>query len=190
MTRFYSPSTGCTYLDSIHHDIPADARPITDERYDQVIGNPAPGKVRAHDVDGLPILVDRQGVPVSEQAQAIHTRQVAAINLACTLAITDGFESAALGESHRYSSDLEDQLNLNGMLLQGGEMLYPCYDAQGVKVFLAHTGDQLRQVAEDFAQYKLQLMQRANELKQQLDAALIALDLVALEGITFEDRQP
>ena len=189
MTRFYSPSTGCTYLDFIHSEMPADALPISAELYDAVIGNPAPGKVRAHGADGLPYLIDQQGVSLAEQAQAIHSQQVVAINLACTLAITGGFESVALGTPHRYSSDLEDQLNLSGMLLQGGEGLYPCYDAQGIKTFISHTGEQLRQVAEDFGQHKLQLMQRANELKQRLDAALTALDLVELEAVTWEAPQ-
>lgn len=57
--RYYSRSTGCTYLLSVHGDrMPADAVPITEEHYLSVIGNPAPGKVRSHDANGLPILID------------------------------------------------------------------------------------------------------------------------------------
>lgn len=57
--RYYSRSTGCTYLLSVHGDrMPADAVPITEEHYLAVIGNPAPDKVRSHDADGLPILID------------------------------------------------------------------------------------------------------------------------------------
>lgn len=55
--RYYSPTTGCTYLDGIHIR-PADARPISEERFLEVIARPAPGKVRAHDDNGLPILID------------------------------------------------------------------------------------------------------------------------------------
>lgn len=58
MQRVYSPSTGCTYLDAVHKVAPEDAIPITEERFLEVIANPEPGKVRSHDADGLPILID------------------------------------------------------------------------------------------------------------------------------------
>lgn len=57
--RYYSKTTGCTYLPSVHgKDLPEDAVPIPDEIYSRVIANPEPGKVRSHDSDGLPILID------------------------------------------------------------------------------------------------------------------------------------
>lgn len=56
MQRYYSPQTGCTYLQGIH-TLPLDAVPISEERYLAIIGNPAPGMIRSHDADGLPILV-------------------------------------------------------------------------------------------------------------------------------------
>lgn len=56
--RLYSPSTKTTYIEGYHTDIPADAIPISDARYLEVIANPSPGKVRGHDAEGLPILVD------------------------------------------------------------------------------------------------------------------------------------
>lgn len=58
MPRLYSQSTGCTYLTGIHADIPKDAVPITEDRYLDVIANPAEGKIRGHDAAGLPILID------------------------------------------------------------------------------------------------------------------------------------
>lgn len=58
MTRFYSQSTGCTYLPHIHRkSVPADAVEISELVYLTVIANPVPGKIRSH-IDGLPILVD------------------------------------------------------------------------------------------------------------------------------------
>lgn len=57
MSRFYSKTTGCTYIEGMHV-IPAEAVPISEKRYLEVIANPAPGKVRSHDAEGLPILVD------------------------------------------------------------------------------------------------------------------------------------
>ncbi|AEB58212.1 putative tail fiber assembly-like protein [Ectopseudomonas mendocina NK-01] len=59
MKRYYSPTTGCTYLDSIHGArMPADVLLLPDEVFQRVIANPTPGKVRSHDADGLPILID------------------------------------------------------------------------------------------------------------------------------------
>lgn len=71
--RFYSKSTGCTYLDSIHSgQMPPDAVPITEERYLEVIANPPTDKVRGHDAEGLPILIDPPppSPPTLEQVEA------------------------------------------------------------------------------------------------------------------------
>lgn len=68
--RFYlreTESTGTTYLEGVHA-IPPEAIPISEARYLEVIANPAPGKVRSHDADGLPILIDAPVVmPTAEQ---------------------------------------------------------------------------------------------------------------------------
>lgn len=55
----YSRSTGGFYREDIHGaNIPDDALPVSQERYNSVIANPTPGKVLSHDSDGLPILID------------------------------------------------------------------------------------------------------------------------------------
>ncbi|WP_460127654.1 tail fiber assembly protein [Pseudomonas sp. H1_D05] len=58
MKSFYSQSTGCTYLEGLHTNMPEDAVPIPEQRMLSVIGNPEPGKVRVHDESGLPIMID------------------------------------------------------------------------------------------------------------------------------------
>jgi len=58
MKRFYSPGTQTTYLQGVHADMPADAVEISEALFLSVIGNPAPGKIRAHDSQGLPCLID------------------------------------------------------------------------------------------------------------------------------------
>lgn len=58
MKRFYSQTTLTTYLEGIHPVMPPDAQEITEERYLEVLANPARGKVRGHDAEGLPILID------------------------------------------------------------------------------------------------------------------------------------
>lgn len=57
MKRFYSKTTGCTYLEGFS-TIPADAVEITEQLYLDVIACPVAGKVRSHDSSGLPILID------------------------------------------------------------------------------------------------------------------------------------
>lgn len=58
MQRFYSQSTGCTYFKGFHSAIPVDAVAISEDRFLEVLANPPQGKVRGHDVAGLPILLD------------------------------------------------------------------------------------------------------------------------------------
>lgn len=55
--RYYSESTGTTYIKGIHQTMPEDAVEISDELFDSVIASPPPGKVRGHK-DGLPFLMD------------------------------------------------------------------------------------------------------------------------------------
>ena len=70
--RYYSKTTGCTYLESVHgQQMPADAVPIPEGIYLAVIANPAPGKIRSHD-DGLPILIEPP--PPSAEQLAIGAR--------------------------------------------------------------------------------------------------------------------
>ncbi|MCK9818599.1 hypothetical protein M1B35_31885, partial [Pseudomonas sp. MAFF 302046] len=110
-------------------------------------------------------------------------------NYACETAITAGFWSEALGTAHQYGSQLDDQLNLTGVILAGLDSLYACRDAEGVKDFRPHTAAQLRQVGDDFTLYKLQLLQKANGLKQKLDEALANADMDALAAVTWDGEQ-
>ncbi|ROM19571.1 hypothetical protein BK643_02535 [Pseudomonas protegens] len=126
----------------------------------------------------------------AEQAKLLHTEKVSKVNSACNAAIESGFWSDALGERYQYSSQLDDQLNLTGAILWGEDMPYACRDVRGVKSFHLHTTAQLRKVGDDFTAFKLQLLQRASALKQQLDLALASADLVALEAVTWESAEP
>lgn len=67
MQRFYSRQTGCTYLEGIHTELPADAKEITEKRFLAVLATPVDGKVIGHDSKGLPILID----PPAEQLAAL-----------------------------------------------------------------------------------------------------------------------
>lgn len=71
--RLYSKSTGLCYLLGIHTAIPADAKEISEERFNAVIGSPEPGKIRDHDKEGLPILIDPP--PLTDAQLAVQERQ-------------------------------------------------------------------------------------------------------------------
>ncbi|MGG7555027.1 hypothetical protein [Pseudomonas sp. ES3] len=120
-------------------------------------------------------------------AALIHGEQTGLINLACQAQILGGFSSDALGALHQYSSQMDDQLNLTGVILRGLDSPYACRDEAGTKEFRGHTFAQLRQVGDDFTVFKLTLLQKANQLKQQLDQALIDGDVAALEAVTWEE---
>jgi len=186
MQRLYSPSTGTTYLVGFHPTIPQDAVEISEEVFLSVIANPLPGKVRSHDLNGQPILIDLPAQSIVDQLNGIYTRQLRLINTACEVAITSGVWSSTLGQPHQYSSLRDDQLNLTGAILAGLDTLYPCRDEEGLKEFRLHTSAQLRQVGDDFLQFKLQQLQKSNDLKQRLDQALTDLDLAALEAVSWE----
>lgn len=67
--RFYSRSTGCTYLPAIHgENIPDDAVEVSDEVFLRVIANPERGKVRTHEDAGQPYLIDVPVVEIDLQA--------------------------------------------------------------------------------------------------------------------------
>jgi hypothetical protein len=124
-----------------------------------------------------------------QDASTLHAAKTAEINGQCEGAITAGFWSSALGARHFYSSHLDDQLNLTGVILGGLDSLYACRDEQGQKDFRPHTVVQVRRVGDDFTSFKLQLLQRANTLKQQLDLALTAGDCAALVAVTWSDAE-
>lgn len=130
-------------------------------------------------------------IPIPVTAlELLHARKVAQINTACETAITAGFWSQALGTPHFYSSQLDDQLNLTGLVLHSQDSAYPCRDEQGLRVFNAHTAAQLLQVSNDFTRFKMRLLERAGALKQQLDHALDAKDAQALEAIEWSEVAP
>lgn len=189
--HYFSPSTRNFYLKAVHGTgIPADAKPITEELFNQLVRDRKPDQTLEVSVDGMPVLVQAETPTLEETLLRVHAAQTYDVDHACEAAITAGFQSDALGAPHQYSSKLDDQLNLTGAILRGLDMPYACRDEQGVKAFRLHTAAQLHQVGDDFTLYKLQLLQHANELKQQLDLALAAGDADAMALIRWEAVQP
>ena len=100
--HYYSQTTGCCYLEAIHSVMPPDAVEISEDRWNAVIGNPEPGKVRAHDDKCLPILID----PPALGSDDIAARE---------RAWRDGELSARqwLRDRHRDEQDLDRETTLS-----------------------------------------------------------------------------
>ncbi|MGY2137768.1 DUF4376 domain-containing protein [Pseudomonas reactans] len=163
------------------------SKPITKEEHLTLLEGQSNGQVISATDDGFPFLAAPEQPTQQERLQALYQQKVESLNRSCESAIISGFWSGALGEQYQYSSQLDDQLNLTGAILAGVDASYPCRDESGIKEFRAHSAAQIRQVGDDFTQFKLQLLQKANQLKQQLDKALAALDLANLELMTWEN---
>jgi len=127
-----------------------------------------------HWIDDVPAVIELR-----------YSALVAAINQACTQQITGGFWSEALSARYFYDSELQDQLNLTGMILRGTDGFLSCSDEAGAKAFLEHTFAQLRQVGDEFTELKLQLLRKANNLKAALASARAAGDLDALNAVSW-----
>ena len=138
---------------------------------------PGPGQIWGgeHWVDDVPTVIELR-----------YSAQLTTINQACLQEITGGFWSQALGDRFFYETQLEDQLNLTGMILRGLGGEYACHAESGVKAFLEHTADQLRQIGDEFTDFKLLRLRKANDLKQTLSAARLAADLQALSAVSWE----
>ena len=138
---------------------------------------PAPGQIwsNGHWVDDVPAVLDLR-----------YSEQMEAVNQACLQEITGGFWSFALGDRYFYGTKVEDQLNLTGLILRGLGGGYACRDQSGVTDFLDHTHEQLMQVSNEFTEFKLQHLRKANDLKLALAAARSASDLALLNALSWE----
>ncbi|MDD0973792.1 phage tail protein [Pseudomonas fontis] len=67
MMRYYSRSTGSTYITGVHAVIPSDAVPITDEVFLTVFSRPWANKILSHDERGIPVLIERPIKPLTAE---------------------------------------------------------------------------------------------------------------------------
>jgi hypothetical protein len=116
---------------------------------------------------------------------ALFEQKMLEVNDACNRYIEGGFTSNALGEPHRYSSQMDDQINLTGMVLSGLDASYACFDANQVKVFRPHTAAQLHLVSQDLVRFKQAALQHADNLKKDLATALNDKKLKVMKSIKW-----
>lgn len=115
----------------------------------------------------------------------LYADRLASINRECSRYIESGFTSQALGWVFTYASELDDQINLTGMILCGNGGDFACYDEAGVKAFRAHTAEQLREVGEDLVRFKHAALLQADALKTNLETARSQNSISALKAIDW-----
>ena len=121
------------------------------------------------------------------KAQAIKSTQILA---ACGAQILSGFDSTALGATHRYPAKMTDQQNLASSVLASllpglpSDWTTPfwCADGDGVWLFRSHTGAQIQQVGQDAKAAILYAMGK----NEQLQSVIAEAETIAeLEVITW-----
>ena len=111
--------------------------------------------------------------------------------------LISGFTSDALGTVHRYSSDMEDQMNLLGSVTAAsivGNVAYNCVDELGVMEFREHTKEQIievgltfdtvkRSILSSFTVFKVSVIKSAEESTESKHDTLEQIKIVGREYI-------
>lgn len=92
----------------------------------------------------------------------------------CEVTIKGGFTSSALGHDHIYDSDIEDQINLIGVMLASQatqqDIAYKCLDTnESIKEWEMHTPTQISQVYMDGLIFKSAQLHKLTTLKTQIN---------------------
>lgn len=115
----------------------------------------------------------------SQNFDQVKQAQLAIVGAACAAAITDGFQSSALGKAYTYPSGQTDQANLAANVLSS---MYPnlpanwatpqlCADSKGVWDYRPHTAAQIQQVGSDGKAAILACLTKNAALQAQIKAA-------------------
>lgn len=121
-------------------------------------------------------------VPQAIVLERAKIAKMAEINTACGTSITNGFTSSALGTPHAYSSTLEDQANLLSLITGVVGGAFTCANAVGVKARRPHTDAQLKTLLADGRAHIEPKLDRARQLKDQVQAAA---DSAAVEAVKW-----
>lgn len=96
------------------------------------------------------------------------------------------FESDALGDTHIYDSELEDQLNLLGLVNAGVDSFFRCLKkGESLKQNLPHSKAQLAKVYKDGLTYKSEMIYKCGLLKAQ---TMACESVEAVEKIVWKDE--
>ncbi|MDO6383411.1 hypothetical protein [Leptospira santarosai] len=109
----------------------------------------------------------------------------------CSAKVISGFESDALGSAYYYDSNVDDQLNLIGLVSLNASVQQKCADIQnGVKTYREHTAEQIRQVLADGAILKSIYLQRSAALKKEIGNAKSLSELEQIKNKINEGWAP
>jgi len=102
--------------------------------------------------------------------------KISEINKIAQEKIVSGFISNALGFEHLYQSEPTDQINLLGVVqtaqLTNESQLFKCSPDNGQTwEYKEHTPEQITQVLKDGKDIKIAILEKANQLKQQVKQA-------------------
>ena len=136
-------------------------------------------RIEPDDPELLLFLNPAHGASLLDQAKQ---RKMAEIDRDYRAATEAGFESTALGATHRYSSLMENQLNLMGAVVAGIDMPYTTTNSLGKKEQRAHTAAQLRQVFQSGMRVKQTFIARAEQRRAAVEAATT---IEQVEAIVF-----
>jgi len=115
--------------------------------------------------------------------------KISEINKIAQKKIVSGFISNALGSNHLYQSEPTDQINLLGVVqtaqLTNENQLFKCSPDNGQTwEYKEHTPEQITQVLKDGEDTKTAILEKANQLKQQVKQAttIDEVNSITLEG--------
>ncbi|MDI7165963.1 hypothetical protein [Leptospira santarosai] len=177
-TMAYNKSTGVARVlfnwdDVIDPETETEDKPLLDEH-----GNCLPNQV--YTPDGWVVDIEKLRVELKSRVSSI-----------CSAKIISGFESDALGSAHYYDSNVDDQLNLIGLVSLNASVQQKCADIQnGVKTYREHTAEQIRQVLADGAILKSIYLQRSAALKKEIGNAKSLSELEQIKNKINEGWAP
>lgn len=99
-------------------------------------------------------------------------RKMVELKELCKYELLGGFTSDALGSSHVYSSEYENQVNLSEAVSRNTPVNYKCMEVStAVKNRKRHTPNQVKQVQQDWILFKEAKFAQLDELILQIENA-------------------
>jgi hypothetical protein len=125
-------------------------------------------------------------IPYQRPLDDLKADKIAEINAKCKEVITGGIMSDALGEMHKYDSDIEDQLNFQQAMglsqITGQPVPYRIWNTDGkTKAFYHHTLEQFQKVLVDGATMKSTALEKCATLKENVSKALSSEEVEAIK---------
>lgn len=129
-------------------------------------------------------MTDEQYTP-AELLQQAKTQKKEALNRSCEASIEAGFMSDAMGTSHFYPSQRDDQLNLIGIAsaaaLNNKSKVFKCKEVDTGEVhWHLHTPLQLEKLLEDAEDFKITRLMHCGTLKQKVQQAQSVKEVEAI----------